>query len=61
MSRKSDSEVIKRKAKQAAKKGVAKAKVQIGKLQASAKVGFAKHARAFKLAAKRYQVALKNS
>ena len=41
---------LKRRAKQVAKKGIAKAKIELGR-----------HARALKLAAKRYQVSLKNS
>ena len=51
------SEAMKRKAK----KNLAKANVQLKKFQARAKVELARHARAFKLAARRYRVALKNS
>ena len=40
---------------------LAKAKVQLAKFKARAKVELSRHARAFKLAAKRYRVALKNS
>ena len=55
MSKRSDA--MKRKAK----KNLAKAKVQLGKLKARARIELARHTRAFKLAAKRYKVALKNS
>jgi len=55
MSKRSDA--MKRKAK----KNVQKARVQLSKLKARAKVELARHTRAFKLAAKRYKVALKNS
>ena len=51
------SEALKRKAK----KNLQKARVQLSKLKARAKVELARHTRAFKLAAKRYKVALKNS
>ena len=44
-----------------AKKNLAKARVKLARLKARAKVELARHARAFKLAAKRYKVALKNS
>ena len=50
MPKKSGTKTLKSQAKQVAKKGIAKAKVELGR-----------HARALKLAAKRYQVALKNS
>ena len=52
-----NSEAMKRKAK----KNVQKARVQLGKLKARAKVELARHSRAFKLAAKRYKLALKTS
>jgi len=55
MSRKSDA--MKRKAK----KNLAKAKVQLAKLKKRARIELARHTRAFKLAAKRYKVALRNS
>ena len=55
------SEAMKRKAKQMAKKNLAKARVKVARFKARAKVEPARHARAFKLAAKRYRVALKNS
>ena len=55
MSKRSDA--MKRKAK----KNLQKARVQLSKLRARAKVELARHTRAFKLAAKRYKVALKNS
>ena len=55
MSKRSDA--MKRKAK----KNLQKARVQLSKLKARAKVELARHTRAFKLAAKRYKVALKNS
>lgn len=44
-----------------AKKNLRKARVQLSRLKARAKVELARHTRAFKLAAKRYKVALKNS
>ena len=44
-----------------AKKNLAKARVQLARVKARAKVELARHLRAFKLAAKRYRVALKNS
>jgi hypothetical protein len=59
MSKRSDA--MKRKAKQMAKKNLAKARVQLARVKARAKVELMRHARAFKLAAKRYRVALKNS
>ena len=59
MSRKSDA--MKRKAKAMAKKNLAKAKVQIRKVKARAKVELGRHMRAFKAAAKRYKLSLKNS
>jgi len=55
MSKRSDA--MKRKAK----KNLQKARVQLSKLKARARVELARHTRAFKLAAKRYKVALKNS
>ena len=55
MSKRSDA--MKRKAK----KNLQKARVQLSKLKARAKVELARHTRAFKLAARRYKVALKNS
>jgi hypothetical protein len=55
MSRKSDA--MKRKAR----KNLQKARVQLSRLKARARVELARHTRAFKLAAKRYKVALKNS
>ena len=55
MSKRSDA--MKRKAK----KNLQKARVQLSKLRARAKVELARHTRAFKLAAKHYKVALKNS
>lgn len=55
MSQRSDA--MKRKAKQNLKK----ARVQLGRIKARAKVELARHSRAFKLAAKRYKLALKNS
>ncbi len=55
MSKRSDA--MKRKAK----KNLQKARVQLSKLKARAKVELARHTRAFRLAAKRYKVALKNS
>jgi hypothetical protein len=55
MSKRSDA--MKRKAK----KNLQKARVQLSKLKARAKAELARHTRAFKLAAKRYKVALKNS
>ncbi len=51
------SEAMKRKAK----KNLQKARAQLGKLKARAKVELARYTRAFKLAAKRYKVALKKS
>ena len=51
------SEAMKRKAK----KNLKKARVQLAKLKARARIELARHTRAFKLAAKRYKVALKNS
>ena len=51
------SEAMKRKAK----KNLQKARVQLSKLKARAKVELARHTRAFKLAAKRYKASLKNS
>jgi hypothetical protein len=51
------SEALKRKAK----KNLAKARVQLSRFKARAKVELARHGRAFKLAAKRYKVALKNA
>ena len=51
------SEAMKRKAKSKLKK----ARVQLARFKARARVEMARHARAFKLAAKRYKVALKNS
>lgn len=44
-----------------AKKNLKKARVQLQRLKARARVELARHTRAFKLAAKRYRVALKNS
>ena len=55
MSKRSDA--MKRKAK----KNLQKARVQLSKLKARARVELARHTRAFKLAAKRYKVALRNS
>jgi F0F1-type ATP synthase membrane subunit b/b' len=55
MSKRSDA--MKRKAK----KNLQKARVQLSKIKARAKVELARHTRAFKLAAKRYKGALKNS
>jgi len=55
MSKRSDA--MKRKAR----KNLQKARVQLSKLKARARVELARHTRAFKLAAKRYKVALKNS
>jgi len=43
-----------------AKKNIAKAKVQIRKVKARAKVELGRHMRALKLAAKRYKLALKD-
>ena len=54
MSKRSDA--MKRKAKQMAKKNLAKAKVQLVKFKARAKVELKRHARALKLAAQRYRV-----
>ena len=51
------SEAMKRKAK----KNLAKARVQLARFKARAKVELARHGRAFKLAAKRYKMALKNA
>jgi hypothetical protein len=59
MSKRSDA--MKRKAKQVAKKNLAKARVQLARFRAGARRELARHGRAFKLAAKRYRVALKNS
>jgi len=47
--------------KRKAKKNLAKAKVKLAKFKARARVELSRHARAFKLAAKRYRVALKNA
>ena len=47
--------------KRKAKKNLAKAKVQLARLRARARAELARHTRAFKLAAKRYKLALKNS
>jgi F0F1-type ATP synthase membrane subunit b/b' len=55
MSKRSDA--MKRKAR----KNLQKARVQLSKIRARAKVELARHTRAFKLAAKRYKAALKNS
>lgn len=55
MSKRSDA--MKRKAK----RNLKKARVQLAKFKSRAKVELSRHARAFKLAAKRYRVALKNS
>ena len=44
-----------------ARKNLKKAKVQLAKVKARAKVELSRHARAFKLAAWRYKLALKNS
>jgi hypothetical protein len=44
-----------------AKRNLKKARVQLAKVKARARVELARHARAFKLAARRYKVALKNS
>ena len=55
MSRKS--EAMKKKAKAKLKK----ARVQLQRLKARARVELARHTRAFRLAAKRYKAALKNS
>ena len=51
------SEAMKRKARSNLKK----ARAKLSRLKARAKVELARHTRAFKLAAKRYKVALKNS
>jgi predicted NAD-dependent protein-ADP-ribosyltransferase YbiA (DUF1768 family) len=59
MSKKTDA--MKRRAKQMAKKNLAKARVQVMRFKARAKVELSRHLRAFKLAAKRYRLALKNS
>jgi hypothetical protein len=50
------SEAIKRKAKARMKK----ARAELTRLKARARVELARHTRAFKLAAKRYKAALKN-
>ena len=55
MSKKSDA--MKRKAK----KNLQKARVQLARLKAQARVELARHTRAFRLAAKRYKAALRNS
>ena len=55
MSKRSDA--MKRKAR----KNLQKARVQLSKIKARAKVELARHTRAFKLAAKRYKAALKSS
>jgi len=47
--------------KRSAKKNLAKAKARLSSLQAKAKVEIKRHQRAFKLAAKRYKVALKQA
>jgi hypothetical protein len=52
---------MKRKAKKMAKKKLAQARVQLRRIQARAKVELARHTRAFKAAAKRYKLSLKNS
>ena len=44
-----------------AKKNLKKARVQLSRFKARARAEMARHARAFRLAAKRYRVALKNS
>ncbi len=59
MSKRTDA--MKRKAKQMAKRNLAKAKVKLNKFRVRAGIELARHARAFKLAAKRYRVALRNS
>ena len=59
MSKRSDA--MKRKAKRMAKKNLAKAKIQLMKFKGRAKAELKRHARALKLAAARYRVALKNS
>ena len=59
MSKKSDA--MKRKAKQMAKKNLAKAKVKVKQIKARAKVELSRHMRAFKAAAKRYKLSLKQS
>jgi hypothetical protein len=51
------SQAMKRKAKQNLKK----ARAQLTKLKKRARLELARHSRAFRLAAKRYKVALKNS
>jgi hypothetical protein len=51
------SEALKRKAK----RNLQKARVQLAKLKARARVELARHTRAFRLAAKRYKTALKKS
>jgi hypothetical protein len=55
MSKKTDA--MKRKAK----KNLAKAKVKLAKFKTQATVEIKRHARAFKLAAKRYKTALRTS
>ena len=55
MSKRSDE--LKRKAK----KNLKMAKAQLSKVKARAKVEMARHARAFKAAAKRYKMSLKQS
>ena len=47
--------------KRKARKNLQKARVQLSRLKARAKVELARHKRAFRLAAKRYKAALKNS
>jgi hypothetical protein len=59
MSKKSDA--MKRKAKAMAKKNLAKAKVKVRQIKARAKVELSRHMRAFKAAAKRYKLSLKQS
>jgi hypothetical protein len=59
MSKRTDA--MKRKAKQMAKKNLAKARVKLIRLKAQARVQLARHMRAFKLASKRYRTALKTS
>ena len=59
MSKRSDA--MKRKAKQMAKRNLAKAKMQLNKIRVRARIELARHTRALKLAAKRYRVALRNS
>jgi hypothetical protein len=55
MSKRSDA--MKRKAK----RNLKKARAQLGRIKARARVELARHSRAFRLAAKRYKLALKNS